>query len=59
MAIAHKILVSAYYIMRDSVVYKELGDQYLDSRNEKKAAKHYINKLKQLGYDVEISQKAA
>ena len=56
-AIAHKILVSVYYMLRDGISYKELGEQYLDKRNEARVLRHYKNKLESLGYEVLLSEK--
>lgn len=58
-AIGHKILASAYYILKDGVGYKELGNNYLDSRNKDKVIRYYRNKLEQLGYDVQLAGKMA
>lgn len=58
-AIGHKILVSVYYILKDRVGYKELGENYLDNRNKTKALRHYIRRLESLGYDVLLQEKAA
>lgn len=58
-AIGHKILVIAYHILRDKVEYKELGANYLDSRNEEKVARYHVKKLRQLGYEVSLSAQAA
>ena len=56
-AIAHKILVSIYYLLRYRVSYKELGGHYLDKRNEAKVLRHYKKKKEHLGYKVFLSEK--
>ncbi|WP_332911507.1 hypothetical protein [Algoriphagus boritolerans] len=33
-AIGHKILVAAYFILKDKTAYKELGGDYLDNRKK-------------------------
>lgn len=58
-AIGHKILIIAYYILRDKVGYRELGSDYLDRRNKDKVKRYYTNKLKQLGYAVSLVEVAA
>ena len=58
-AIGHKILVIAYHILKDKVGYKELGANYLDMRNKDKVQRYHVNKLRQLGYDVLLAEKAA
>ena len=57
-AVGHKILIAAYHILRDKVEYKELGGDYLESRRKQKAADRYVNKLKEMGYNIEIKKAA-
>ncbi len=57
LAIGHKILVSAYHMLKHKIHYKELGIDYLDKRNKEKIQRHYINKLNQLGYEVSLVEK--
>ncbi len=52
-AVGHKILIAAYYILRDQVAYKELGSDFLDNKRKGKQIKHHIKRLKELGLDVE------
>ena len=56
-AIGHKILVRAYYMLRDGDSYKEIGMNYLDNRNKERVSKYYMNKLLQLGYEVLLVEK--
>lgn len=58
-AIGHKILVMAYHILKDKVGYKELGADYLAMRNKDKVERYHVNKLRQLGYDVLLAERAA
>lgn len=58
-AIGHKILTSAYYILKDRGGYKELGATYLDNLNKAKVLKHHKNKLEQLGYEVLLVERTA
>lgn len=53
-AIAHKMLVAAYHIIKDKMEYKELGAHYLNAGKEDKLLKHYLKKLGQLGYSAEL-----
>jgi transposase len=57
-AIAHKILVSIYHILKKREPYKELGESYLDQLNKGKIAKHLCQRLQDLGYDITIASKA-
>lgn len=58
-AIGHKILVSAYHIIKDKVVYREPGMNYLDDRNKDRVRRYHTNKLAQLGYEVMLVEKVA
>ena len=51
-AVGHKILIAAYYILKDKVEYKELGSDFLINKKKDKQVNHHIRKLKELGYDV-------
>jgi transposase len=59
MALAHKILIAAYHMLRDGSEYKDLGAQYLDSLNHHSTTRNLVRRLERLGYFVEISPKAA
>ena len=58
-AVGHKILIAAYYILQDKVEYKELGSEFLDNKKKSKQINHHLNRLKELGYDVEQLKKVA
>ena len=51
--VAHKILMACYNILKEKVVYRELGAAYLIKDKKESLVKHYIKKLDQLGYQVE------
>lgn len=55
LAIAHKILVAAYHLLRDGVAYRELGAAYLDQQREARVTKGLISRLSRLGYHVELT----
>lgn len=55
-AIGHKILCAAYFILKNQEPFKELGYDYLESRRKKTQADAYLGKLKDLGYQVEIKK---
>lgn len=56
-AVGHKILIAAYYILKDKTEYKELGAEFLETKKQKKQITHYLTKLKELGVDVEVLKK--
>ncbi|MGD0105994.1 MAG: IS110 family transposase [Rhodopila sp.] len=58
-AIAHKILVAAYHIMATGSGYQEPGPTYLDRIDQRRTAGQLTRRLRALGYDVEITPKAA
>lgn len=58
-AVGHKILIAAYYILKDKVAYKEMGAEYLhELKKEKQIGKH-LQLLKELGVNVEIIKEVA
>ena len=58
-AVGHKILVAAYFILKDKVKYKELGSEFLQEKKKDKQAKYYLKKLKELGIEIETKNKVA
>jgi hypothetical protein len=58
-AVGHKILIAAYYIMQDKVAYKELGAEYLQEIKKEKQIKRHIQLLKEMGVEIEIKQEVA
>ena len=58
-AVGHQILEIAYYIMRDSVTYQELGADYFDRRHRDRAIRRHVRQLEALGYRVTLEQPAA
>lgn len=53
-AVAHKILISCYHILKYKIAYKELGGDYFTKGNEDKILAHYKKKLIKLGYEVAL-----
>ncbi len=51
-AVGHKILIAAYFILKNKESYKELGGQFLETRNREKQIKRHLKKLRDLGVDV-------
>lgn len=50
-AVGHKILISAYHIIKEKSAYRELGATYLDSlRNRKRTVDYLTKRLENLGY---------
>ena len=58
-AVAASILTAAYYLVRDPVPYKDLGPVYLLRLDHERAAARLTQRLRNLGYEVEIKKAAA
>jgi transposase len=53
-AVGHKILVAAYFILNDKVAYKELGGEFLQEKQKDKQIFRHLKMLKELGVEVEL-----
>ena len=51
-AVAHSILVIAYHILREGVLFQDLGADYFDRMNSTKAKRYHLKRLAELGCDV-------
>lgn len=58
-AIAHRLLVIAYHILREGGVYRELGGDYFDRLHPERTAQRLVKRLENLGLAVELRPKAA
>lgn len=60
-ALAHTMLTVVYHVLRDGILYQELGADFFDRLNHGRLRSYYLKRLKSLGYTVEIkeSQSAA
>jgi transposase len=54
-ALAHKVLVVIYHILRTKKPYTDLGADYFDQRDRKRIELHHVHRLEQLGYTVTLS----
>lgn len=57
-AVGRKILIAVYFMLRDKVSYKELGAEYLEKMTKDKQIKRYLQRLKELGVEVELQKVA-
>lgn len=57
LAVAHRILVIAYHILRDGVVYRELGSNYHDQLHPLRTRQRLVERLEGLGYQVQVRPK--
>lgn len=53
-AVAHSILVIAYYLIERNEPYRELGGDYFDKRKPEATAKRLKKRLERLGYAVTV-----
>lgn len=58
-AVGHKILIAAYYILKDKVEYKEMGAEYLQELKKEKQISKHLRLLKELGVNIEIKKEVA
>jgi transposase len=57
-AVAHSILVIAYYIIRDGTTYTDLGYTYLEDRDKDALIRHLTARLERLGKHVTLTDAA-
>jgi transposase len=54
-AVAHSILVAAYYILRDEAPYEELGgDYFIRGEDQERLTKRLVRQLEKLGQSVTL-----
>jgi transposase len=58
LAVAHSILVSIYYMLRDGTEYKDLGADFFDKLSTDRLARYHTKRLKDLGFDVSVTKAA-
>ena len=51
-AVAHSMLVAIYHVLKDGVVFKDLGAGYYNQFNRERKINSYLKKLKALGWEV-------
>jgi hypothetical protein len=57
-ATAHRVLVIAYHLLRDKQPYRDLGPDDFDALNTERLRRHHVNRLRALGYEVELKPPA-
>ena len=53
-AVAHSMLVAIYHILKDGVVFKDLGANYYNQFNKERKINAYLKKLKSLGWEAPV-----
>jgi transposase len=57
-AVAASILRSAYFMLRDGVVYEDLGADHFDKANKSKVAARLVKRLQTMGFGVQLQSPA-
>ena len=57
-AVAHTILVSLYYMLKNQQPYHELGADFLDRRNAENVKRYLVKRLERLGLQVTVQSSA-
>lgn len=55
-AVGHTMLVMAYHMIKNRLLFKELGDDYFEKMGKETMARYMVKRLKKLGYQVELDQ---
>lgn len=53
-AVAHSMLIAIYHILKDGLVFKDLGADYYNQFNKERKIKSYLKKLKALGWEAPV-----
>lgn len=53
-AVAHSILVSAYYLLQRACTYHDLGANYFDEREREATVRRAVQRVERLGYKVTL-----
>jgi transposase len=54
-AVAHSLLVTAYYMLKRGVVFADLGDQYFDRLHARQLKRRLVTRLEALGFQVVLT----
>ena len=58
-AVAHKILVIAYSILKTGIPYQELGGDYFDKLHPDRTTRRLVQRLERLGLTVTLAPSAS
>ncbi len=53
LAVAHSMLISIYYMLKDNIDFVDLGSNFYNQFNTEKKINSYLKKLKELGYEIQ------
>jgi hypothetical protein len=55
LAVAHSLLVSIYYLLRDQVPYHDLGPDHFEHLHTQRLEHHYVRRLEALDFEVRLT----
>lgn len=58
-AVAHRIMIIVYHLLKEKQAYNELGPHYYEERRREQVTKQAIRKLQSLGYNVTLEIQTA
>jgi transposase len=58
-AVGHSILVIAYHLLTEDTEYHDLGPIFFDQRDEQRVTRRLVDRLRALGYSVQLDHPAA
>lgn len=56
MAVGHRVLTLAYFIIRDGSQYREAGQDYYDRQNPERTVRRLTQRLERIGYQVALTK---
>ncbi len=56
---SRSLLVIAYHVLKNKQPYTYLGADYFDTLDKARIERHHVNRLRALGYEVELKPAAA
>jgi transposase len=59
MAVAHSILCICWELLKHGQTYQDLGRNYFERTDEERIKRYMVNRLKKMGYEVQLSKKDA
>lgn len=54
-AVAHAMLIAIYHVLKDGVMFKDLGAEYYNQFNRERKINAYLKKLKALGWEAPVA----
>ncbi|GCF09686.1 IS110 family transposase [Dictyobacter arantiisoli] len=55
-AVAHRILLTIYHVLKEDEPFRELGEQYASEKERETTKRRALRRLEQLGYQVQLQQ---